>query len=155
MNQLLPFMETDHYMICEFITDDLQENDDLVELTPSVKPNKKTNYFIRFKKPSFSWRYFFGNYYRYEDYAKKITEMLQPVFPPIKLDMVKRREEGEKWCKINMHSLFGIRLPSGIYPSCYIPLIKMGDERFIVIPGKIVVEFAEKNTSKKLTRKRK
>ena len=58
MNQLLPFMETDHYMICEFITDDLQENDDLVELTPSVKPNKKTNYFIRFKKPSISWRYF-------------------------------------------------------------------------------------------------
>lgn len=140
LSQLYPYINTTDHFICEYINEGLQNRTELTELTATIKPDdENTNYFIRIGKPAYTVADFLSDDYRHGRYAAKIREKLQPFFPNISLKIV-QRQGGDKWCRINIHSIFGIKLPkgSGIHSECDCPLIKVGDERIIIIPNVIV-----------------
>lgn len=147
LEQIYPFLNTIDDNICWYITNDLKNRTNLKELNIDDKIDQNTNYFIKFTKPSFTLGDIISESFRYEHYDKIITKILRPFFPNISLVCVKRSDDDNKWCRINLHSILGINLPavSGIHSSVTYPIIKVGKERFLIIPAQIITSYRNLN----------
>lgn len=126
MSQLYPFIDTTNKSVCKFING-------LKTSRLSLTYNKHKNLIIQIKKFGVLGRFVLSitESLKMELYQDKIIQQFKIICPNIKLHLVKYSEQ--YWVRINTHSIFGIKLPHGVYNSIDCPFIEIPHSKRIII----------------------